>query len=60
MIRKLKTGEYRIYSIKINPKTKKRRNLGTFKTLEEAKKHEREIEFFKHREIQITQKHLLK
>jgi hypothetical protein len=48
MIRKLKSGEYRIYSIKINPKTKKRRNLGTFPSLEAAKKHEREIEFFKH------------
>lgn len=47
MIRKLKSGEYRIYSRKINPKTKKRRNLGTFSTLEAAKKHEREIEFFK-------------
>jgi len=48
MIRKLKTGEYRIYSIKINPETKKRRNLGTFDTLEAAKKHEREIQYFKH------------
>ncbi|MBS1772779.1 MAG: hypothetical protein JST82_07960 [Bacteroidetes bacterium] len=49
MIRKLKSGEYRIYSRKIDPKTHKRRNLGTFKTLEEAKKHEREIQYFKHR-----------
>lgn len=49
MIRKLKTGEYRIYSIKVNPETGRRRNLGTFRTLEEARKHEREIEFFKHR-----------
>ena len=48
MIRKLKSGEYRIYSIKINPETKKRRNLGTFDTLEAAKKHEREIQYFKH------------
>jgi hypothetical protein len=47
MIRKLTTGEYRIYSIKINPKTNKRRNLGTFKTLDEAKNHERQIEYFK-------------
>ena len=47
MIRKLKSGEYRIYSIKINPKTKKRRNLGTFKTMAAAKKHEREIQYFK-------------
>ncbi|NOS86387.1 MAG: hypothetical protein HOP31_14715 [Ignavibacteria bacterium] len=49
MIRKLKSGEYRIYSKKINPKTGKRRNLGTFKTLKAAKKHEGEIEFFKRR-----------
>ena len=49
MIRKLKSGKYRIYSIKINPKTKKRRNLGTFDTIKEAKKHEQEIEYFKHR-----------
>jgi hypothetical protein len=48
MIRKLKSGGYRIYSTKINPETKKRRNLGTFETLEEAKKHEREIQYFKH------------
>lgn len=48
MIRKLRSGEYRIYSRKPNPKTGKRRNLGTFKTLEAAKKHEREIQYFKH------------
>jgi len=47
MIRKLKSGEYRIYSLKLNPKTKKRRNLGTFNTLDEAKNHERQIEYFK-------------
>lgn len=47
MIRKLKSGEYRIYSIKLNPKTNKRRNLGTFNTLDEAKNHERQIEYFK-------------
>jgi hypothetical protein len=47
MIRKLKSGEFRIYSIKLNPATKKRRNLGTFKTLDEAKNHERQIEYFK-------------
>ena len=40
MIRKLKTGDYRIYSLKLNPKTHKRKNLGTFKTLDEAKNHE--------------------
>lgn len=47
MIRKLKSGEYRLYSIKKNPKTNKRRNLGTFNTLDKAKKHEREIQYFK-------------
>ena len=30
MIRKISTGEYRLYSRKVNPKTKRRRNLGTF------------------------------
>jgi hypothetical protein len=49
MIRKLKSGEYRLYSRKVNPKTGKRRNLGTFPTLEGAKKHEREIQYFKRR-----------
>ncbi|HAB99931.1 MAG TPA: hypothetical protein DCE71_08935 [Parachlamydiales bacterium] len=49
MIRKLKTGMYRIYSLSVNPKTGKRRNLGTFKTREEAVKHEKEIQFFKRR-----------
>ena len=49
MIRKLKSGEYRIYSRKINPKTKKRRNLGTFESLDAAKKHEKAIQYFKHR-----------
>ena len=47
MIRKLKSGEYRIYSIKKDPKTGKRRNLGTFDTREAAEKHEREIQYFK-------------
>jgi hypothetical protein len=48
MIRKLKSGEYRIYSRKADAKTRKRRNLGTFSSLEAAKKHEREIQAFKH------------
>ena len=48
MIRKLKSGEYRIYSIKLDPKTRKRRNLGTFKSMAAAKKHERAIQYFKH------------
>ena len=49
MIRKLKTGEYRLYSKKVDPKTGKRRNLGTFKSLEEAKKHEKAVQYFKRR-----------
>ncbi|RUX25070.1 hypothetical protein EOA23_20915 [Mesorhizobium sp. M2A.F.Ca.ET.042.01.1.1] len=47
MIRKLKTGEYRLYSRKIDPRTGKRRNLGTFKSHEAAEKHEREVQYFK-------------
>jgi hypothetical protein len=47
MIRKLKSGEYRIYSRKVDAKTGKRRNLGTFATREAAEKHEREIQYFK-------------
>jgi hypothetical protein len=47
MIRKLKAGGYRLYSRKLNPKTGKRRNLGTFSSLAAAKKHEREIQYFK-------------
>jgi hypothetical protein len=48
MIRKLKSGQYRIYSRKIDPGTKRRRNLGTFDSLEAAKKHEKAIQYFKH------------
>jgi len=47
MIRKLKSGQYRLYSIKKNPKTGKRRNLGTFSTREAAQKHERAVQYFK-------------
>ena len=47
MIRKLKSGEYRLYSLQKDQKTGKRRNLGTFTTLEAAKKHEREVQYFK-------------
>lgn len=47
MIRKLKSGEYRLYSKKLDPKTKKRRNLGTFKSLAAAQKHERAVQYFK-------------
>lgn len=49
MIRKLKPGQYRIYSRKTDPRTGKRRNLGTFSSRAAAEKHEREIEFFKRR-----------
>ncbi len=48
MIRKLKTGEYRLYSVKKDA-SGRRRNLGTFRTLDEAKQHEREIQYFKRR-----------
>lgn len=47
MIRKLKSGQYRLYSRKKDPKTDKRKNLGTFDTLEAAKKHEKEVQYFK-------------
>lgn len=49
MIRKLKSGQYRLYSRKLNPKTGKRRNLGTFPTRAAAEKHERAVQFFKRR-----------
>jgi hypothetical protein len=48
MIRKLKSGQYRIYSRKVDPRTGKRRNLGTFDSREAALKHERAIQYFKH------------
>jgi hypothetical protein len=47
MIRKLKSGKYRLYSKKKDPKTGKRKNLGTFNTREEAEKHEQEVQYFK-------------
>jgi len=47
MIRKLKSGKYRLYARKIDAKTGKRKNLGTFDTREEAEKHERQVQFFK-------------
>ena len=49
MIRKLPSGGFRLYSRKPDPKTGKRRNLGTFETREQAEKHEREIQYFKKR-----------
>jgi hypothetical protein len=47
MIRKLKSGGYRLYSRKVDPKTGKRRNLGTFKSRAAAERHERAVQFFK-------------
>ena len=47
MIRKLKAGKWRLYSRKVDPKTGKRRNLGTFGTKAAAQKHERDIQYFK-------------
>jgi hypothetical protein len=47
MIRKLASGEFRLYSRKTDPKTKKRRNLGTFRSRAAAEKHEREVQYFK-------------
>ncbi|HEY8522016.1 MAG TPA: hypothetical protein VIN61_18235 [Gammaproteobacteria bacterium] len=49
VIRKLKSGGYRLYSRKVNPRTGKRRNLGTFATREEAERHERAVQYFKRR-----------
>jgi hypothetical protein len=47
VIRKLKSGKYRLYSRKKDHKSGKRRNLGTFNTREEAEKHERAVQYFK-------------
>jgi hypothetical protein len=47
MIRKISSGEYRLYSRKVDPKTQRRRNLGTFKTRAAAEQHEREVQYFK-------------
>jgi hypothetical protein len=47
MIRKLSSGKYRLYSRKKNPKTGRRRNLGTFASRDEALKHERAVQYFK-------------
>ncbi len=49
MIRKLRTGKYRLYSRKPDPKTGRRRNLGTFATRAGAEKHERAVQYFKRR-----------
>jgi hypothetical protein len=49
MIRKLRSGQYRLYSRKVDANTGKRRNLGTFDSLAAAQKHEREVQYFKRR-----------
>ena len=49
MIRKLKSGDYRLYSRKKDPRSGKRRNLGTFTTRAAAERHERAVQFFKRR-----------
>ena len=48
MIRKLSSGEYRLYSRKRDAKTGRRRNLGTFKSRAAAEKRERAVQYFKH------------
>ena len=48
MIRKLPDGRYRLDSRKQDPKTGRRRNLGTFKSRAAAEKHERAVQYFKH------------
>jgi hypothetical protein len=47
IIKKLKSGKYRLYSRK-KDKGGHRRNLGTYESLPAVKKREREIQFFKH------------
>jgi hypothetical protein len=47
MIRKLQSGEYRLYSRKKDPRTGKRKNLGTFSSRAAAQKHERAVQYFK-------------
>jgi len=47
MIRKLSSGKFRLYSRKVDPRTHKRRNLGTFSSRAAAEKHERDVQYFK-------------
>ena len=49
MIRKLASGQYRLYSRKKDARTGKRRNLGTFSSRKAAERHERAVQFFKRR-----------
>jgi hypothetical protein len=46
MIRKLASGKYRLHSRNKNPKTGRRRNLGTFSTRTAAEKHERGVQLY--------------
>jgi hypothetical protein len=47
VIRRLPSGQYRLYSRKKDAKTGRRRNLGTFTTRAAAERHERAVQFFK-------------
>jgi len=47
MIRKLSSARIRLYSRKTDPRTGKRRNLGTFKSRAAAEKHEKAVQYFK-------------
>jgi hypothetical protein len=47
MIRKLSSGSYRLYSRRRDPRTGRRRNLGTFPTRAAAERHERAVQYFK-------------
>jgi hypothetical protein len=49
MIKKLKSGKYRLYARKKDPRTGQHKNLGTFDTREEAEEHERAVQYFKHK-----------
>jgi len=49
MIRKLSDGRFRLYSRKVDPRTKRRKNLGTFDSREAAERHERAVQYFKRR-----------
>ena len=48
MIRKLSSGKYRLYSRKVDRKTGRRKNLGTFGSRKAAEAHERAVQYFKH------------
>ena len=53
LIRRLKSGKYRLYSRKQNLRTGKRKNLGTFDTCEEAEKHEHAVQYFKRKLLKV-------